>query len=140
MQVSIETLEGLERKMTVQIHSETVTRAVEKKLRDLSKTLRIDGFRPGKVPLKVVEQKYGAPVRKEVIGDVIESSYREAISQENVRPAGMPNIESVDTEGKEDVSYTATFEVYPEVDQLKLESIKIERMVAEIGEDRRAHV
>ena len=73
MQVSIETLEGLERRMTVQIPSERVTEAVEKKLKELSKTVRIDGFRPGKVPLKVVQQKYGVPVRQEVIGDVIES-------------------------------------------------------------------
>ncbi|MFV2032170.1 MAG: trigger factor [Gammaproteobacteria bacterium] len=134
MQVSIETLEGLERRMTVQVPSDTVAQAVEKKLRDLSKTVRIDGFRPGKVPLKVVQQKYGVPVRQEVIGDVIESSYREAITQEKVRPAGMPNIESIDSEGKEEVSYTATFEVYPEIDQLNLESIKIERKLAEVGD------
>ncbi len=132
MQVSIETLEGLERKMTVQVPADTIDLAVEKKLRELSKTARIDGFRPGKVPLKVIQQKYGAPVRQEVIGDVIESSYREAITQENVRPAGIPNIESVNSEGKEEVSYTATFEVYPEIDQLKLESIKVERTLAKV--------
>ncbi len=134
MQVSIETLEGLERRMTVQVPSDTIAQAVEKKLRALSKTVRIDGFRPGKVPLKVIQQKFGAPVRQEVIGDVIESSYREAITQEKVRPAGMPNIESIDSEGKDEVSYTATFEVYPEIDQLDLESIKIERTVAEVDD------
>ena len=134
MQVSIENLEGLERKMTVQVPSDTVTQAVEKKLRDLSKTVRIDGFRPGKVPMKVVQQKYGDPVRQEVIGDVIESSYREAITQEKVKPAGMPNIESVDAEGKDDISYIAIFEVFPEIDQIKLDSVKIERTIAEIGD------
>ena len=130
MQVSIETLEGLERKMTVQIPVDTVSQAVEKKLRDLSKTVRIDGFRPGKVPLKVVKQKYGVHVRQEVLGDVIESSYRDAITQENIRPAGMPSIESVDSEGNEDVSYTAVFEVYPEVENLKLDSIKVEQKIS----------
>ena len=128
MQVSIETLEGLERKMTVQIPSERVSEAVEKKLRDLSKTVKIDGFRPGKVPLKVVQQKFGGHVRQEVIGDVIESSYQEALIQEKVRPAGMPSIDSISSEEKQDMSYTATFEVYPEVDELDLKSIKVEKL------------
>ncbi len=132
MQVSIESLDGLERKMTVQIPSEQVAAAVEKKLRDLSKTVRIDGFRPGKVPLKVVQQKYGPHVCQEVIGDVIESSYREALIQENVRPAGMPSIDSVSSEDSEDVSYTATFEVYPELEVLNLSAIEVDKPVVEI--------
>jgi trigger factor len=134
MQVSIETLEGLERRMTVQIPSERVSEAVEKKLKDLSKTVRIDGFRPGKVPLKVVQQKFGGHVRQEVIGDVIESSYQEALIQEKVRPAGAPSIDSVSTEEKEDMSYTATFEVYPEVETLELETIEVEKPKVEISD------
>jgi trigger factor len=132
MQVSIETLDGLARRMTVQVPSERVSEAVEKKLKDLSKTVRIDGFRPGKVPLKVVQQKFGGHVRQEVIGDVIESSYQEALIQEKVRPAGMPSIDSVSSEEKEDMSYTATFEVFPEVEELELESIEVERPLVEI--------
>jgi trigger factor len=135
MQVSIESLEGLERRMTVQIPSERVSEAVEKKLRDLSKTVRIDGFRPGKVPLKVVQQKFGGPVRQEVIGDVIESSYQEALIQEKIRPAGMPSIDSVSSEEQQDMSYTATFEVYPEVDELDLKSITVEKAMAEIKDE-----
>ena len=135
MQVSIEALEGLERRMTVQIPSERVSEAVEKKLKDLSKTVRIDGFRPGKVPLKVVQQKFGGHVRQEVIGDVIESSYQEALLQEKVRPAGMPSIDSVSSEEQQDMSYTATFEVYPEVDKLDLKSISVEKAVAEIKDE-----
>ena len=135
MQVSIETLDGLERRMTVQVPSDTVTLAVEKKLNDLRKTVKIDGFRPGKVPLKVVQQKFGEHVRQEVVGDVIESSYREAIVQESVRPAGMPSIDSVSSEDNEDMSYTATFEVYPEIDQIELESIKIEKPVVEVTDE-----
>jgi len=135
MQVSIEALEGLERRMTVQIPSERVSEAVEKKLKDLSKTVRIDGFRPGKVPLKVVQQKFGGHVRQEVIGDVIESSYQEALVQEKVRPAGMPSIDSVSSEEQQDMSYTATFEVYPEVDKLDLKSIAVEKAVADIQDE-----
>jgi trigger factor len=132
MQVSIEALEGLERRMTVQIPSERVSEAVEKKLKDLSKTVRIDGFRPGKVPLKVVQQKFGGHVRQEVIGDVIESSYQEALQQEQMRPAGMPSIDSISSEEKQDMSYTATFEVYPEVEEFDLKSIVVEKVVTEI--------
>lgn len=135
MQVSIETLEGIERKMTVQIPADTVTQAVAKKLKELTKTVKIDGFRPGKVPLKVVQQKFGGHVRQEVVGDVLESSYQEALMQENVRPAGMPNIESVTAEEKEDMTYVAVFEVYPEVEKLNLESIEIEKPTAEIAEE-----
>jgi trigger factor len=134
MQVSIENLEGLARRMTVQIPSERVSEAVEKKLKDLSKTVRIDGFRPGKVPLKVVQQKFGGHVRQEVIGDVIESSYQEALIQEKVRPAGMPSIDSISSEEKEDMSYTATFEVFPEVEELALASIEVEKPLVEITE------
>ena len=135
MQVSIETLEGLERRMTVQIPSARVAEEVEKKLRDLSKTVRVDGFRPGKVPMKVVDQKYGPHVRQEVIGNVIESSYQEALMQENVRPAGMPSIDSVSSEEQEDVSYTATFEVFPELETLELASIEVEKPAVEINDD-----
>jgi trigger factor len=132
MQVSIEALDGLERRMTVLIPSERVSDAVEKKLRDLSKTVKIDGFRPGKVPLKVVQQKFGGHVRQEVIGDVIESSYQEALIQEKVRPAGAPSIDSISSEEQQDMSYTAIFEVYPEVEALDLKSITVEKAIAEI--------
>ena len=132
MQVSIENLEGLERRMTVQIPGDEVDSAVEKKLRDLSKTVRVDGFRPGKVPMKVVQQKFGGHVRQEVIGSVIESSYQEALIQENVRPAGMPSIDSISSEEKQDMSYTATFEVYPEVEKLEFASIEVEKPEVEV--------
>ena len=132
MQVSIETLEGLERRMTVQVPQERVNEAVEKKLRDLSKTVKVDGFRPGKVPLKVVQQKFGGHVRQEVIGDVIESSYQEALIQEKVRPAGMPSIDSIDSDGQEDMSFTATFEVFPEIGKLEFEAIEVDKPRVEI--------
>ncbi len=132
MQVSIENLEGLERKMTVQVPSDRVTQAVDKKLKELSKSVRIDGFRPGKVPVKVIRQKFGGHVRQEVIGEVIESSYREAISQENVKPAGMPSIDSLDADGGDEMSYTAVFEVYPELEKVELASLEVEKPTCEI--------
>jgi trigger factor len=135
MQVSIESLEGLERRMTVQVPTDIVQSGVEKKLNDLRKTIKIDGFRPGKVPLKVVQQKFGGHVRQEVIDDVIESSYREALVQENVRPAGMPSIESIESEDKENMSFTAIFEIYPEIEEIKLDAIKVKKPVVEITDD-----
>ena len=134
MQVSIENLEGLERKMTVQVPSEQVTEAVDKKLKELSKTVRVDGFRPGKVPVKVIRQKFGPHVRQEVIGEVIESSYREAIVQEKVRPAGMPNIDSLDTESGDEMSYTAIFEVYPEIGKIELDALSVEKPLVDIDD------
>lgn len=135
MQVSIESLEGLERKMTVQVPSDLVTQAVDKKLRELSKSVRVDGFRPGKVPVKVIRQKFGGHVRQEVIGEVIESSYREAISQENVKPAGMPSIDSLDTDSGEEMSYTAVFEVYPELEKVELTGVEVEKPTVDITDD-----
>jgi trigger factor len=135
MQVSIESLEGLERRMTVQVPTDIVKSGVEKKLNDLRKTIKIDGFRPGKVPLKVVQQKFGGHVRQEVIDDVIESSYREALVQENVRPAGMPSIESIESEDTENMSYTAIFEIYPEIEEIKLDAINVKKPVVEITDD-----
>ena len=135
MQVSIESLEGLERRMTVQVSSDLVRSGVEEKLNELRKTIKIDGFRPGKVPLKVVQQKFGGHVRQEVIDDVIESSYREALVQENVRPAGIPSIETIESEDKDNMSYTAVFEIYPEIEEIKLDVIKVEKPVVEITDD-----
>ena len=135
MQVSIESLEGLQRKMTVQVPAEQIATAVDKKLKQLSKSVKLDGFRPGKVPVSVVKQKFGNQVRQEVIGDVIESSYRDALVQENIRPAGMPNIEPIEGEDKDGMSYSAIFEVYPEIESIDLASIEVEKSVAEIGDD-----
>jgi trigger factor len=136
MQVSIESLEGLQRKLTIQVPSDMIATAIDKKLKKLSKTVKMDGFRPGKVPVSVVKQAYGAQVRQEVIGDVIESSYHEAILQEKLRPAGMPEILPIsDAEDKDGIAYSATVEVYPEITSVELESLEIEKPIADISED-----
>ena len=135
MQVSIETLEGLQRKMTVQVPADKIETAIDQKLKQLSKTVKMDGFRPGKVPVSVVKQKFGGQVRNEVVSDLIESTYREAIVQEKLRPAGMPQIEPVDGEDKNSMAYSASFEVYPEIEAVELSSIEIEKPVADISDE-----
>ena len=94
MRVSIETTSGLERRLTVGVPSDRVDGAVEKKLRDAARNVRLPGFRPGKVPMKVMQQRFGAGVRQEVIGEVISQSFQEAVISENLRPAGQPTHRS----------------------------------------------
>lgn len=132
MQVSIEPLEGLQRKMTISLPAEQVDSAIDKKLKELSRNIRLDGFRPGKVPVSIVRQKYGPAVREEVIGELIESSYRDALVQEEVKPAGPPTIEPLESEDKSTLSFAAVFEVYPEIEKVELESVEVEKPVVEI--------
>jgi trigger factor len=132
MQVSIEALEGLQRKMTVSLPAEQVDGAIDRKLKEVSRNVRLDGFRPGKVPVSIVRQKYGPAIREEVIGELIESAYRDALVQENLRPAGPPTIEPVDSEGSDTLDFSATFEVYPEIESVELESVEVEKPVVEI--------
>lgn len=135
MQVSVETTSGLERRMTVQIPKDKLDQQVQAKLKQLASRAKIQGFRPGKVPMKVIKQRYGGQVEQEVMGELIQSSYMEALDQEKLRPAGMPQIqpaEGGDESGE--VSYTATFEVYPEITIKDLDSINVEKPALEIGE------
>ena len=92
MQVSVEATTSIERRLTITVPAEQVDTAVDKKVNETAKTIRIDGFRPGKVPTKVVKKRYGASIRQDVLGDVIQSSYFEAMQKENLKPAGMPHI------------------------------------------------
>ncbi len=132
MQVSVETSEGLERTITVTIPADRVDVAVSQRLQSLRKTTKINGFRPGKVPLRVVEKRYGGQVRQEVLGDVIQSTYQEAVSKEELRPAGWPSIEPVKTDAGEAIEYKATFEVYPEVVLSGTDGIEIKRPKTQI--------
>ena len=93
MQVSVETTSGLGRRMKVQIPAEQIDQQVQSKLQQLAQTVRLDGFRPGKVPLSVVQKRYGNQVRQEAAGELIASSYEQALQQENLKPAGEPSIE-----------------------------------------------
>ena len=134
MQVSIETLSGLERKMTIAVPSEKVESQVQNRLQEAAKSIRMKGFRQGKVPMKVVRERYGKGVRQEVIGEVMSRSYYEALGQEKVRPAGQPRIEPTSMEEGQDLEFQAIFEVYPQVNLQDFSTIEIEKKVAEITE------
>lgn len=132
MQVSVETSEGLERTLTVTVPADRVDTAVSQRLQSMRKSVKINGFRPGKVPMRVVEKRYGGQVRQEVLGDVIQSSYQEAVSQQELRPAGWPSIEPVETEAGKELQYKATFEVYPELELADMGGIEVNRPKTEI--------
>lgn len=116
MQVSIETTSGLERRLTIGVPAEQVESEVQKRLQEAAKNIRLNGFRKGKVPMKVVKQRFGAGVRQEVVGEVINRSFFEAVNKESVRPAGQPSIEPKEIGEGKDLEFVATFEVYPSVE------------------------
>ena len=134
MQVSVEVTTGLERRMTVELPNSELDQEVSERLKKAAKNVRLDGFRKGKVPMNVMRQRFGASVRSEVLGEVINRSYGEAIQQEKVRPAGMPTIEPLndDVMEGEKFAYTATFEVYPNVELENLSSISVEKASASV--------
>jgi trigger factor len=132
MQVSVETTGGLERRIKVQIPADQIDQQVESKLQQLARSVRLDGFRPGKVPLSVVRKRYGDQVRQETAGELIASSYEEALQRENLKPAGDPRIEQTRNEPGQELEFVATFEVYPEVEPPDLADITIERMTSEV--------
>jgi len=135
MQVSLETGEGLERKLTIQVPAETVNQEVDTRLKSMTSRVKIDGFRPGKVPLKIVKQQYGVQVHQEVIGEMMQNTFRDAVVQEDLKLAGTPNIEPKNMTAGEALEYIATFEVYPEVEIADCSSLKVDRVTADIGDD-----
>ena len=134
MRVSIETTEGLERKMTIAVPGEQVDTAVNARLQDAAKNVNLKGFRRGKVPFKVIKGKFGKGVRQEVVGELMSQTYYEAISQESLKPAGQPKIEATNVTEGEDLEFTAIFEVYPEITLPDFSKIEVERLSAEIEE------
>lgn len=134
MQVSIETTTGLERRLTVGVPAERVDNEVDKRLKEAAGKARIDGFRPGKAPLSILRQRYGQGIRQEVIGEVVQSSFYEAVVKEELQPAGQPAIEPQEMARGKDLQYVATFEVYPNVSLGDLSVIQVEKPVAEVTE------
>ena len=134
MRVSVETTSGLERRLTVGVPADRVDSAVNKRLQDAARNVRLPGFRPGRVPMKVMKQRFGASVRQEVLGEVISQSFQEAVMSENLRPAGQPSIEARKMDAGQDVEYTATFEVFPSVEVNSIDDLSIEKPVAEVME------
>lgn len=130
MQVSVEKTSELSRKMTVSVPEEVVQEKMAARLKSLAREVKIDGFRPGKVPQHVVKKMYGDRVRGEIAGDLIQTTYYEALQEQDLRPAGHPHIQSSDdTEG---FKYTAEFEVYPEISLECVEKIEVSRPVATV--------
>lgn len=134
MQVSVETTQGLERKMTVAVPSEKVESAVNKRLQEAARNVKLNGFRKGKVPYKVIKSKFGAGVRQEVVGEMMSQSYYAAIDQESLKPAGQPDIDPKNLDEGKDLEFVATFQVYPEITFPDFSTIKAERLGAEISE------
>ncbi len=134
MQVSVTTTEGLERQMKVAVPAEQVDKEVQSRLRKIGQRTKINGFRKGKAPFKIIERNYGDAVRDEVVGDVIQNSFADALTQENLRPAGRPRIDDRSAEPGQELSYTATFEIYPTLDEVKYEGIQLESTTADIGD------
>lgn len=134
MEVTVESTGTLERRMRVELPIAPIEQQVDSRLKTVGRTAKIKGFRPGKVPPKVVRQRYGQQVRKEVLNEVLQKSYTEAVTQENLNPAGGPKIETEDGDGKT-FAFTATFEIMPEVKLKDLEKIKVEKPDVTIGDE-----
>lgn len=134
MQTSLTTTSGLERRLEVTVPGARLDAAVQERLKKLSRTARLKGFRPGKVPFAVVRQQYGAQVQAEALNELLQSSFAEAVSQENLRPAGGPRIEPLQLEPGSDMRYAAVFEVMPEVRVGPLSEIAIERPTCAVSE------
>jgi len=132
MQVSIETLTGLERRMTIEVPAEEVESQVRNRLQEAAKTFNMKGFRKGKVPVKVIKNRFGDGVRQEVVGEVISQSWVEAVTKENVKPAGQPSIEPKNLQEGQNLEFIATFEVYPEIELKDFATVSIEKKQAEI--------
>ncbi len=135
MQVLVQATGSLKREMKVNIPEQRIANDVHKRLSSLSKTMKIDGFRQGKVPFKVIENRYGKQVRLEVIGEMVQSSFYEAVRQENLKPAGQPAISSLDPDQGNGLSYTAIFEVMPEVVLAAIENLEVEKPVCEVTDE-----
>ncbi len=134
MQVSVESISKLERRMQVQVPAERVSQEVQARLQNLSRTARLKGFRPGKAPIKVIRQQFGVQVHREVIGELLQSSFAEAVSEKQLSPAGNPRIEPQSVGEGQDLRYVATFEVLPEVALQPMDTLELERVTSEVTE------
>jgi trigger factor len=132
MQISIETTSGLERRLTISVPSEVFEQQISERLSDAAGRVRLPGFRPGKVPMKEVRRRYGRAVRAEVAGELMQSTFFDAVRQEDLAPAGQPSLEVVEMEPGSDFEFTATFEVFPAVELTNLGRVSVKRPEAEV--------
>lgn len=134
MSVSLETLEGLERRITFSVPAEKVKEEMNKQFNELAKRAKLSGFRPGKVPMRVVEQRYGKEVQEEVLDKLRGTYFREALQQENVKPAGVKRVENLATQPDQEWQFAVIFEVYPQIKLADIATLQVERLVAEVTE------
>lgn len=134
MMVTVEATGKLTRRMRVELPAERVEKEIESRLRKVGRTARIKGFRPGKIPVKVVRQRFGGQIRQEVLSELMQKSYSDAVIQEKLTPAANPRIEPEQTDTGKDFAYVATFEVMPEIALAELDQIEVERPEVQIGE------
>jgi len=132
MQTTLETLGQLERRLHVALPKAQIEGEIQKRLTQLAKTAKVPGFRPGKVPLKMVAQQYGPQVRSDVISDTVQSSLNDALRTQNLRVAGYPRIEPKQDVAEDEFAFSAVFEVYPEIKLGDLSNVTITRPVAEV--------
>ncbi len=135
MQVSVESLGNLERRMTFRVPSERLDTQVGGRLRELARTTRLKGFRPGKVPAKVVEQRFGEQVRAEELDRLLREGFDKAVRENDLRIAGQPQIAPAAEAGDGELAYTATFEIVPDFGDIELEKLEVVRNTAEVAED-----
>jgi trigger factor len=135
MMVSVQSTGALERRMEVQVPKDRIEQEVTQRLRDVGRTARLKGFRPGKVPINVLRQQFGRQIRQEVISDLMRSSFSEAVTQQKLIPAAGPRIEPISTGQGEDLKYAAIFEVLPEIDLKGIDGIEVERPIASVTEE-----
>ena len=134
MQTNVETLSQLERRITMAVPADDINKQVEQRLKQLSRTVRMSGFRPGKVPLKIVEQQYGNQVRSEVLGDAVQKDFNDVVTAQNLRIAGTPKIEPKPSGGDGKIAFSATFEVYPELKLGDVTGATIQRPVLDVAD------
>ncbi len=134
MQVSVETTSSIERRMTVGVPAERVESEVTKRLQQTARRAKVPGFRPGKVPMNIIRQRYEDSARQEALGDLIQSSFYEAVVREKLNPAGSPSVEAKTFEKGQPFEYVATFEVFPEFEVAGIEALNIERLQADVAD------
>ncbi|OAN90371.1 trigger factor [Marinobacter sp. EhC06] len=132
MQVSVETTSNIERRMTIGVPAQEIDQAVQKRLQETARTVRLNGFRPGKVPMSVVKRRFGDSVRQEIVGEVMRDNYIKALQEQDINPAGWPKFEPKTMEEGKDLEFVAIFEVLPEIELGDLSKISVEKLTSEI--------
>ncbi|WP_416399242.1 trigger factor [Allohahella sp. A8] len=134
MQISVESTSPIERRMTIDVPSATVESEVNKRLQKAAGSAKINGFRPGKVPMSVIKGRFEPSVRQEVVGEVMRDSYIAALQKESINPAGHPKFEPLNLKSGEDLKFVAVFEVYPEIEIKNLDKISLQRETTEVSD------